>query len=302
MNKFKAFTLIELLVVIAIIAILAAILFPVFAQAKLAAKKTVALSNAKELATANMIYMGDFDDALVKEYFGFPSFPTCDWGAIPFGTSQVCFYNWRHALQPYVGKSTGLMQDPTNPYKDPVFWTGSVFDGNGVAIESLPSNYAVNNSVIGFANGSDQVNPSASDCTFSPGTPAGQPNLNGIEEPAGTIIMLPSRAQWNDLKWHFGAATGWPGGVASLNDTSWCINGSCPAFGNGPIHTVGGKQSVWVYSDGHAKTKAYAATIDASNATRDDWDSKLSTNPVTNVAFTQADRQFAISKLFPEYK
>jgi prepilin-type N-terminal cleavage/methylation domain-containing protein len=63
--KKTAFTLIELLVVIAIIAILAAILFPVFAQAKMAAKKTAALSNAKQIATANMMYMGDYDDHLV---------------------------------------------------------------------------------------------------------------------------------------------------------------------------------------------------------------------------------------------
>ena len=58
----KAFTLIELLVVIAIIAILAAILFPVFAQAKAAAKKTSALSNQKQIGTAMMLYMGDADD------------------------------------------------------------------------------------------------------------------------------------------------------------------------------------------------------------------------------------------------
>ena len=51
MKKF-AFTLIELLVVIAIIAILAAILFPVFAQAKAAAKKAVCLSNHKQIGTA----------------------------------------------------------------------------------------------------------------------------------------------------------------------------------------------------------------------------------------------------------
>ena len=55
----QAFTLIELLVVIAIIAILAAILFPVFTQAKLAAKRTAALSNAKQLGTATMIYMAN---------------------------------------------------------------------------------------------------------------------------------------------------------------------------------------------------------------------------------------------------
>jgi prepilin-type N-terminal cleavage/methylation domain-containing protein/prepilin-type processing-associated H-X9-DG protein len=59
----SAFTLIELLVVIAIIAILAAILFPVFAQAKAAAKKTVCLSNVKQMATAAQLYLNDFDDS-----------------------------------------------------------------------------------------------------------------------------------------------------------------------------------------------------------------------------------------------
>jgi len=65
MNRRKtAFTLIELLVVIAIIAILAAILFPVFAQAKMAAKKTASLSNMKQSALANAMYGNDFDDLL----------------------------------------------------------------------------------------------------------------------------------------------------------------------------------------------------------------------------------------------
>jgi len=64
MQRSKGFTLIELLVVIAIIAILAAILFPVFAQAKVAAKKTSDLSNLKQLATAGLIYANDADDFL----------------------------------------------------------------------------------------------------------------------------------------------------------------------------------------------------------------------------------------------
>ena len=58
----KAFTLIELLVVIAIIAILAAILFPVFAQAKEAAKITSSLAQMKQLATGTFIYSADNDD------------------------------------------------------------------------------------------------------------------------------------------------------------------------------------------------------------------------------------------------
>ncbi|MFN3962749.1 MAG: prepilin-type N-terminal cleavage/methylation domain-containing protein, partial [Fimbriimonadaceae bacterium] len=60
----KAFTLIELLVVIAIIAILAAILFPVFAQAKEAAKNTALLNNTKQMGVAANIYSADYDDLM----------------------------------------------------------------------------------------------------------------------------------------------------------------------------------------------------------------------------------------------
>ncbi len=84
----RAFTLIELLVVIAIIAILAAILFPVFAQAKAAAKRAACLSNQKQLGTGLMLYMGDSDDllpdrrdlktALPGGYKPWTSWPTSD--------------------------------------------------------------------------------------------------------------------------------------------------------------------------------------------------------------------------------
>ena len=69
----QAFTLIELLVVIAIIAILAAILFPVFAQAKVAAKKAASISNVKQIGLSHFLYMGDYDDTYVTSWArGFP--------------------------------------------------------------------------------------------------------------------------------------------------------------------------------------------------------------------------------------
>lgn len=68
----RAFTLIELLVVIAIIAILAAILFPVFAQAKAAAKRTATLSNTKQMALAVTMYASDYDDMVVPIWQDWP--------------------------------------------------------------------------------------------------------------------------------------------------------------------------------------------------------------------------------------
>jgi len=75
MKKNTAFTLIELLVVIAIIAILAAILFPVFAQAKESAKRTSCLSNTKQIGLATYMYAGDYDDTLPTPYETFGSLP-----------------------------------------------------------------------------------------------------------------------------------------------------------------------------------------------------------------------------------
>jgi prepilin-type N-terminal cleavage/methylation domain-containing protein len=81
----KAFTLIELLVVIAIIAILAAILFPVFAQAKEAAKKTSCLSNLQQIGTSTEIYLNDYDDTYYAHRFNCGGTAANDYAA-----TQVC--------------------------------------------------------------------------------------------------------------------------------------------------------------------------------------------------------------------
>jgi prepilin-type N-terminal cleavage/methylation domain-containing protein len=99
----KAFTLIELLVVIAIIAILAAILFPVFAQAKLAAKQSVNLSNHKQLGLAAIMYTVDYDDY-------FPLMETFN----PTDTTFGSFDPWQVVVQPYI-KNWGIFQHPLGP-------------------------------------------------------------------------------------------------------------------------------------------------------------------------------------------
>jgi len=291
--KTRAFTLIELLVVIAIIAILAAILFPVFAQAKLAAKKTVALSNAKQIALASQMYMNDFDDAVIKEYFGFPQQPTCDWGSI----SNV-FYNWRYAMNPYLAKSTGIITDPTNTFQAPQYWTSAI---SGVPNPiNLPAVWTVNTAIVGFANGQ---------CAFGNSSKNGQDSLSVVNDVANTLIMLPSRTQWNDTPWDWGTFYGALGGPTSGNQyNGWCItpiNGTapvCPAAGNGPIHMVS-KTVTFVWCDGHAKAKAYSQTLMTSDPVNDNWASSLEINDLTGQPTTQADRiKAANSGFFTEYK
>lgn len=71
--RLKAFTLIELLVVIAIIAILAAILFPVFAQAREKARQASCMSNLKQLGLAEMQYVQDYDERTSGSYANSPA-------------------------------------------------------------------------------------------------------------------------------------------------------------------------------------------------------------------------------------
>jgi prepilin-type N-terminal cleavage/methylation domain-containing protein/prepilin-type processing-associated H-X9-DG protein len=85
------FTLIELLVVIAIIAILAAILFPVFAQAREAARKTQCISNLKQIGTAMQMYVQDYDEV----------YPPSNYRIYNADGSQGNFL-WYSMLEPYV--------------------------------------------------------------------------------------------------------------------------------------------------------------------------------------------------------
>jgi prepilin-type N-terminal cleavage/methylation domain-containing protein len=103
-RKSFGFTLIELLVVIAIIAILAAILFPVFAQAREKARQTSCLSNSKQLALATLMYVQDYDE----------TFPMSIYVQAP--NTGFSVYD---AIAPYL-KNVEILQCPS--YKPGIDW------------------------------------------------------------------------------------------------------------------------------------------------------------------------------------
>ncbi|HWD42079.1 MAG TPA: DUF1559 domain-containing protein [Fimbriimonas sp.] len=182
LNIRRGFTLIELLVVIAIIAILAAILFPVFAQAKEAAKKTQCLSNGKQIVLGLLMYANDNDDMHAQSEFG--------------GAGAGPHITWTTTVYPYIkngdlkvdgaggtaegvaistGK-TGIFHCPDAPQADP---NNPDVEGYtyGVHIDILADNYGV-----------------------QPGDSGTIPSMNTtqIDTPADKIILMDKGANLPD--------------------------------------------------------------------------------------------------------
>lgn len=221
----RAFTLIELLVVIAIIAILAAILFPVFAQAKQSAKRAACLSNLRQIGLANELYVADYDDLM-------PWLPDSELQLTPpinsGGRRYAALGSFLPLWQPYM-KSVALMKSPAlggdelSGWKQ---WYVGNWRENGVETPTKGKTYYVSDLLA-------ETNPAST--RFTRGRSAlSVADAKGLSVSEQEWIMTPFyEAGW----WSFSHAL-------------WTVNGSAPPSTGWSAH-VGGRNQL--YFDMHVK-------------------------------------------------
>lgn len=171
MKRIKAFTLIELLVVIAIIAILAAILFPVFAQAKEAAKKTQCLSNVKQITLGMMLYVGDYDDVLPRSAYW-------DWDPVAgWATAAGGMHEWSQVILPYIKNGREQMLSYAGAAGGP----GTIFACPSSVVQGQMNTYGVHSDM--FPQCLNWMGASPSVCTAPRPTTV-------VDDPAAKAMML----------------------------------------------------------------------------------------------------------------
>lgn len=260
----RAFTLIELLVVIAIIAILAAILFPVFAQAKVAAKKTTNLSNMKQDLTSSIMYSGDVDDtaAPLQESQG-------GYNDVFAPNPELLVKNRGQLIQPYM-KNYELLRDPLDPHSDATTTAAGATTQIGKEFNwTQRTNHGYNYFYL---------SPFLQDGSFK-GT-----SMTAIGRVAQTILVVDSvwdmtgnRAPSGGGNWfvqapsYYNSATYfWFGPWDFNNASSWFQYGGAYDFVKGTVQ-VG-------FADGHAKTLPTPqlwAGSDPNTSAVIDWDKYL---------------------------
>ena len=259
MQRSKGFTLIELLVVIAIIAILAAILFPVFAQARAKARQTACLSNLKQLNLGIQMYIQDYDEAFPFWAWGQSYSGGADgWnGPGSKGTPNHFESLWINSIYPYV-KNAGVYTCPNDagtltPANTSVFWWES---GDLVKAGVNP---ALVNQTLSYGMSEPLHQGSLAGGYGSPS------QLAAIDKPAQTFVLadmitLLSAGPYGNGKFPDPNNPNDPQhnciirrvAYANQNDGTW--SGDCtaalPAWDSGSRHTAGGEIG---YADGHVK-------------------------------------------------
>jgi len=264
--KRKAFTLIELLVVIAIIAILAAILFPVFAQAKAAAKKTVCLSNAKQMVLAILMYGNDNDDYAVIN-------TEADSYNVP-GETNTYEHTWMSLVQPYI-KNWGLYLCPSSSASDGLYasndyspqspWTTGTDAGYAAASITLNNYYWFSQSpTVAKYNIFQTPQVSA---------------LTSIEAPSGVTFTLDGGRVENDgyIGWQF---IGWFETPMIIDPKYTEPTLHQTAFDQGSVVGRHASQANASFADGHAKSLPITQLITAKYNAADNgcvyqWFSKV---------------------------
>lgn len=187
-SKRSAFTLIELLVVIAIIAILAAILFPVFAQARESARKTSCLSNTKQLGLGTMMYVQDYDEM----------YPCNSWDTPPVGTTDTDVHdpnvpiaiNWMFKLMPYM-KNRQILTCPSDPNSKADPYRPTVVDpacDNAWGVPT-PLSYAENRQLIGYGGWENGENGCFGEGSFIPDWGLAPASMASVPSPASTYLF-----------------------------------------------------------------------------------------------------------------
>jgi prepilin-type N-terminal cleavage/methylation domain-containing protein/prepilin-type processing-associated H-X9-DG protein len=141
-SRSRGFTLIELLVVIAIIAILAAILFPVFAQAREKARQTACLSNVKQIGLGISMYTQDYDEVLPLQNGDYQNFlvtadnqPNWPKLVLPYTKNSQIFQCPSSFIAPSTALNATTAQWPKNSYQG----NGVVLSRNGTSLAQIPN-------------------------------------------------------------------------------------------------------------------------------------------------------------------